>query len=93
VEDDGITIGYKAGQARTTKFALQAGGNAAGPSLSISTSGQYAGSMEQFWCARSLLRLPPCASAVHLLQALSEIRGQKGPSLGSFAVAQLRLVQ
>lgn len=53
-EDDGITVGYKAGQVRTTEFALQpSNGNAAGVSLSIAVSGYYAGSMELFWCVPS----------------------------------------
>ena len=53
-EDDGLTIGYKDGQVRTTEFSLlgDAGGHA---KLGISVSGAFSDRLgADFWCAGPL---------------------------------------
>ncbi|KAK9903343.1 hypothetical protein WJX75_003349 [Coccomyxa subellipsoidea] len=79
-EDDGITVGYKAGQVRTTEFTLQpSNGNAAGVSLSIAVSSDYAGSMELFWYVKFLGRKTP--NQVQL--GAAALPPVNGPALGS----------
>ena len=50
-EDDGLTVAYKEGQARTTEFTLQQGGPGGRAKLGISVSGAYADRLgADFWC-------------------------------------------